>query len=436
MPDRAPEGSPGATTLGGKARTFLSGGGQIAVAMMVMNFATYGFTMSAARVIGPASYGAFFALMNLVMIVSVVQLGLQATAARRISADPAHVGQIERGILRVSIRASLLLSGLLLVAAPLVDRLLDLDSLSTAALAAVVAFPMTMMGAQAGILQGERRWRELGILYVLAGVPRLVVGLALILWQPTEFMAFLGVTIGFFAPYLYGTLVLRNERATGETHERHGFLPIIKEALINSQALFAYFALTNTDMLVGRTVLDSHDSGLYAAGLIVARAVMFLPQFVVVVAFPSMATEHGRGKALAQSVGAVTALGVVCTAATAALPQLALIFAGGGEYDEVADLLWLFALLGTTMAVLQLLVYSVLARQGTLSIALVWVALVVMVGIASSMVSTVAGLLTVVLTVEVVLLAVLLAISVVMLRRAPSARAAVEAQPPSGPPAQ
>ena len=59
--------------------------------------------------------------------------------------------------------------------------------------------------------------------------------------------------------------------------ERHGFLPIIREAVVNSQALFAYFALTNIDMLVGRSVLDSHDSGLYAAGLIVSRAVMFLP---------------------------------------------------------------------------------------------------------------------------------------------------------------
>ena len=29
-------------------------------------------------------------------------------------------------------------------------------------------------------------------------------------------------------------------------------LPIIKEAVHNSQALFAYFALTNIDMLVGR----------------------------------------------------------------------------------------------------------------------------------------------------------------------------------------
>src|SRR5690349_25000101 len=109
MSTRARDGSPTPVGRQSGVRTFLTGSGQIAVAMMLMNVATYGFTMAAARIIGPVPYGAFFALMNLVMILSVVMLGLQATAARRISADPAHVGQIEREILRVASRASMAL---------------------------------------------------------------------------------------------------------------------------------------------------------------------------------------------------------------------------------------------------------------------------------------------------------------------------------------
>ncbi|MBC2934426.1 lipopolysaccharide biosynthesis protein [Nocardioides sp. zg-1228] len=416
MPTRARDRSDAVAGPRGRLERLLGGSGQIAVAMLLMNLATYGFTMTAARIIGPVPYGAFFALMNLVMIISVVMLGLQATAARRISSDPAHVGQIEREILRVSLRASLLLGAVLLMGAPLLNTLLDLDSLPTAVLAAFAAVPMTMTGAQAGILQGERRWRELAVLYVLSGVPRLLVGVVLILWQPTEFMAFLGVTIGFYAPFLYGLAVLRHGRVSGETHERHGFGPIIKEAVVNSQALFAYFALTNVDMLVGRSVLDSHDSGLYAAGLIVSRAVMFLPQFVVVVAFPSMSTSRNRSRALAGSLLLVGGLGGACVLATAVLPDLVLVFAGGGDYEEVRSLLWVFALLGTCMAVLQLLVYSVLARQGTMSMVLIWVAFGVVVAVASTLVSTVGELLALVLSVDVMLLVVLLAISAVTLR--------------------
>ena len=72
------------------------------------------------------------------------------------------------------------------------------------------------------------------------------------------------------------------------------------------------------------------------------------------------------------------------------------------------------------LSLIQLLVYSVLARQGTLSMLLVWLGLVVLVALASTSVSTVPGLLAVVLSVDVALLAVLLAISLVTLRRRPA----------------
>ena len=406
----------GAEPARGGVTRLLGGSGQIAVAMMTMNVATYAFTMTTARLIGPVAYGAFFALMNLVLILSVVMLGLQATAARRISADPSRVRQIESEILRVSLRASLLVGGLLVLGSPLVDHLLDLDSLPTAVLVGFAAAAMTMTGAQAGILQGERRWRELAILYVLSGVPRLVIGLALILWHPTELMAFLGVTIGFYAPVLYGLAVLHHGRVPYAAGVPNGLLPVIKESVVNSQALFAYFALTNIDMLVGRSVLDAHASGLYAAGLIVTRAVMFLPQFVVVIAFPSMSASPHHARALVRSMALVGGLGAACVLGTALLPDVALVFAGGQDYAEVRGQLWLFALLGTCMSVLQLLVYSVLAHRGALSMALVWVAFVAVAGIASTAVSTVSGLLGVVLGVELVLLAALLVISFVKLR--------------------
>ena len=63
----------------------------IAVAMAVMNVATYGFQMVAARALGPQEYGAFAALMNLLLVVSVMSLAVQATAARRISTEPRDV---------------------------------------------------------------------------------------------------------------------------------------------------------------------------------------------------------------------------------------------------------------------------------------------------------------------------------------------------------
>ena len=53
--------------------------------MAVTNIGTYGFQMVAARVLGPSDYGAIASMMAFLLVVAVLQLGLQATAARRIA---------------------------------------------------------------------------------------------------------------------------------------------------------------------------------------------------------------------------------------------------------------------------------------------------------------------------------------------------------------
>ncbi|SDM74263.1 Membrane protein involved in the export of O-antigen and teichoic acid [Nocardioides szechwanensis] len=394
----------------------LRGGGSIAVGLGFMNVATYGFTIVAARVLGPRSYGALAGVMATLLVVGVLQLGLQATAARRISADPGHVAQIERSILTLTYRTAAGIGILMLVLAPLVNAALRLDNLITAVVLAVCVVPLTIMGGLAGILQGERRWTQLALLYAAGGVPRLVVGTALILWQPSELSALVGVTIGFLAPVAVGWWFLRLNREPGETSERHRLRPMVGEILHNSQALLALFALSNVDIIMARNLLSDHDSGLYAGGLILTKALLFLPQFVVVVAFPAMSTAAERRRALTRSLAIVAAIGAVGTIASAALSGLALVFVGGGEYDDVQGRLWMFAILGTVLSMLQLLVYSVLARQGQHSVYLVWIAFVTLIGL-GLLADSIDQLLVTVLAIDGALFAVLLGLSLVLVRQ-------------------
>jgi O-antigen/teichoic acid export membrane protein len=394
----------------------MRGPGAIAVAMGVMNISTYGFTIIAAHVLGPKSYGALASLLATLLVISVLQLSLQATAARRISADPEHVAQIEKTVLAVTYRASFAIGGVLLLLTPLVNRVLKLDSMATAALVAVAAVPLTMMGGQAGVLQGERRWWPLATMYVASGFPRLVIGTALIVWEPNETTAMLGVALGAVPPVILGWWALRRKREPGVTSAKHGLRLVLREALHNSQALLAYFALSNADVVVARNVLPEHDAGLYAGGLILTKAVLFLPQFVIVVAFPSMSTATERRSALTRSLIVVGALGVCATLGALMLKDLALVFVGGDEYREIASTLWVFAILGTALSMLQLLVYSALARQGRRSVYLVWAAFLVVVGIGYFL-STLHSLVTLVVVTDLVLFVVLLALSLYLLPR-------------------
>ena len=114
--------------------------------------------------------------MGALLVISVLSLGLQATGARRIAAAPDQVVAIERVVLGVGLRSALVLGALCLAAAPVLNVVLTLESLPTALLVGVAAFPLTYMGAQAGVLQGEQRWGPLALVYLAQGVGRVGFG--------------------------------------------------------------------------------------------------------------------------------------------------------------------------------------------------------------------------------------------------------------------
>lgn len=417
-----------------RLRRAVRSGGVIAVAMGVMNVTTYAFTILAARLLGPVEYGGLAAVMGLLLVLNVLSLGLQATAARRVAAAPDDLPSIEREVLRATYLCAVGLGLVALAATPLVARVLDLDTPVSAALIAVTVVPLTIMGGHAGLLQGERRWQPLAGIYLAVGVGRLAFGTVALLVEPDTLSALTGVVIGAFAPVLVGWWALRRPRANARAEHAFPRQParqparwasggVLRETFTNCHALLAFFALCNVDVLIARGVLDGHDAGLYAGGLILTKAVLFLPQFVVVIVFPSMSSAPSARRTNLVALGLVLAIGLSTVLGTAVLRGLAVTFVGGPQYAELQDWLWVFAGLGTLLAMLQLMVYNVVARQKQRAVFVIWAALAALLVVGPTM-HTVSGLLFTVLVVDGILLAVLLVRA--GLRSQPSEAAATE----------
>ena len=230
------------------------------------------------------------------------------------------------------------------------------------------------MGAQSGVLQGERRWAPLSLIYLALGIPRLVIGVAFIAWQPTQTFAMLGIAVAAVCPGRRRVARAasprrrtgRDARTPATAERRHPTRDILREAAHNSQALLAFFALSNADIIVARHALDNHQAGLYAAGLILTKAMLFLPQFVVVVAFPDHVDRaRADGPRSSRSLGLVAVLGRPRHRRRAACsPGWPWSSSAARRTPRSSDQLWLFAVLGTVLSMLQLLVYAVLARSG------------------------------------------------------------------------
>jgi hypothetical protein len=112
-----------------------------------------------------------------------------------------------------------------------------------------------------------------------------------------------------------------------------------------SQVQLALIALTTTDLLVARAVLDPVDAGNYALGSIATKVAFWLPAAVATVLFPQMAdpASHARARRLALTVVGGVGL-ALCLGAFAVTPVVPIVV--GEDYAPVAGWLWLFTALG------------------------------------------------------------------------------------------
>ena len=381
----------------------MAGGTLVAAGMMTMNVTTYAFNVLAARLLVPGEFGALTALFGIILVGTVASLGLQAVTARRLAVAPdARDEIIARAIGVTALAASAV--GLVIAATTVVmTPALRLDSHWPVVLCGLTLVPMTVMGTQAGVAQGTARWGALTAVYVGNGLGRLVGGTVGLLVSPTPTAGMIGIAVGAWVPVAAGAPLLRGH--VGPAFRARSRSSMLREVLLSTQALFAFFVLSNLDALIARNRFEGHESGLYASGLILAKAAFFLPQFVSVVVYPELAratSHHARVRA----ASLVALLGACTVAGTLVLPRLALILVGGDEYGEVRDRLWLFAFAGSLLAVVYLLVFDALARHAHGLLLMVWGAVAAVIAAAYGLGVGITGLVVTVIVVTGVLAAV------------------------------
>ncbi len=367
----------------------LPGSAVVAVAIVVMNVATYAMTITAARILGPTAFGEYSAALGVLLVVNVVSLGLQATGARRVSV---HGPDAAPGVIAAGRRAAIVVTLGMAALTPAVEGVLHLDAPASAVAMALTAGALTWVGALAGVLQGARRWSRLSVVFVAIGLGRWLLGLFGLVVRPSTLGALSGISVGALVALAVAHVATRSLRRTAS--ERGQGRAVLIEVGHSTHALLAFFVLSNVDVIVARAAFDTRTAGLFAAGLILTKGVLFLPLFVSVVAFPAMATSPGERSVVARPLALVLGLGVGATAGVAILPGLALAFVGGRSYDPVADRLWVFALAGCVLSGVQFLVYGAVARQQNRTSWWLWTASTAFVG-GALLVTTLDGLIMV-----------------------------------------
>lgn len=401
------------TTRRSGTGTAVAGMTMVTLGAMTANIASYLLHLPAGRWLGPAGYGEFASLLAAQLVLAVPALALQTVIAR----EAVH-GADTAVLRRLGYRCALIAAVVALALVPVVSWALD-TSIAGAFGSLVTAPLLVLLATEQGLLQGRARFAALSVVLAAAGIAKVVPAVAVLAAGGGPGAALLAGAVGT------GVVAVAAALFVGRGEPRHPaggadaalHIPGAAAVLRASQVQLALIALTSLDLLLARMLLDADSAGLYALGAVATKVAFWLPQAVGVVLYPRMANPAESASAVRSALAVLVGLGAALVAAAAlCAPVVPLLV--GDAYEPVQSLLWLFALQGACLAVLQGALLSAIAGDRTSLAGVAWVGLTVEAVLMATVASTVEQFIAVAVGVAAVTAAV---VSVLAVRGASTA---------------
>jgi O-antigen/teichoic acid export membrane protein len=363
-----------ATTTGAGAasrRSLARSTAVVGAALMAGNLASYLLAIVGSHRLRPSDYGLFGAMLAILLVGSIPALALQAVVARRTAAEQLPLDRA----LRDGLMTGLASVAVGLAAWPGLTPFLHVGHHGLALVFTVASLlPLNLLGAVQGHLQGTERFGRLAVIVIVIGIGRLVGGITplLIGWHATGVMA--GVAVATSISAVIALLAVARSRHLSAPRQRSADARVSArpELVTATLSMGALLLLSSLDLLLARHLLAATPAGRYAAGNVVAKAAFWLPQAVPLTALPRLSRSDHRAEALRDAA--------ILTAAIAALSIFVTAIAGGflvrltfgAGYGSIGGVAWLFALQGSALAGVQLLVFHDIAarRRGVVPIVL------------------------------------------------------------------
>lgn len=415
---------------------------------MTANVAGYLLQLLAGRWLGVTGYSEFASLLAVQLLCAVPALAMQNVVAREVVR-----GASLRAVRSMQWRCAALVAAVAVVLVPVVAGVLNVGV--WAAAAALGAAPaLVVLSGEQGILQGANHFRALAAVLAMAGTARVapaLIALALgggaagALWAGAAGIVIAALVAARIAantaPDLPGEPAdpPRAEDLPGapadppHTGDRQGestrpgptrssaepspasrdsigVLPVLRAVQVQA----ALMALSSVDLIIVRIVLDEADASRYSLGTIATKIAFWLPQAVGVVLYPRMAKPTQSARAIRDALSVLSLIGIVAVLGAALAAPLAPLFAGQ-DYAPIQGMLWLFALHGAILAVLQGALLSAIAVERTALAAVTWIGLAVEITLMLTFARTIATLIGTAVSVAAVTTAI---VAFVVLRTA------------------
>lgn len=332
----------------------------------------YVFVLLVSRALGPSDFGGFSSLNSIGLALAIPAGAFQVMYASRVA---------RRGAVAFDLRLPVIVGvGVCLatvVASPALAHVTRVDSALAPVLVGLGMPSLVLNGALMGGLLGMRRIGALALGYVVLGVSRVLAAAT-----ASALGAGLTGSLALIACASYLTTGYLWWLCRGDARLPWGAAADVRRAV---QTLFrsnsstgVLMALTTVDVVLARYVLSRVESGEYALVSTLGRSPIWVTQFLALALIPALVTSGSRRSVL-RAGGLVLGVCAVGMGVAAAAPDLWVGLLGGSAYRAGSDLLLPYLVLGTLLALVQVLIMAEMAQGRHLLAKVAWLAVVLQV---------------------------------------------------------
>lgn len=349
---------------GARTGSLLANSAMLSTTALAVSAANYLLNVVLARLLPPAEFGDVSLVVNIVLVGSLVAATLQLVAARATASAPEARDAVRHLLVRAALGVGAVTvlglgGGAWLLAAAL--------SASTPWLFVGLGLGLPLYFVQAvhrGVLQGELRFPRLALSYGVEAAVRVAVTIALVLAG----FGVLGATLGVAVSFAASGLVARVRPLPSGPQVVDLSTLGLRSAVVGATVLLAGQTVVNTaDLVISKARFDAETAGIYAAAVLVGRALVFLSSSVVSSVFPIVARDGiaagERRRAIRGAVGLIGLVGFLGTLVVGVGGHLLVAVAFGPGYAGAEPLLVPYALATALFALANLLASVEIARH-------------------------------------------------------------------------
>lgn len=289
----------------------------------------YLFQIVSGRILDPVLYGELNSLFSIINILAVIGNSLGLSIVKYVAEMQDDLGANVRKIFRQCSIVAIPLSVLIVLVMTCLMHYNIWSSIFTTLSIVSTGLAFILYG----VLQGKKRFFQVGIYNMLQPVSKMVIGTVLLLIGLHYNSVLMAMSAGAVIAMLYAHNCMKNEMEKTSQENNETVKNIYKYFLFTLVSMICLTVFNNIDILLVRNYFTEEIVGQYSSAALFGKIILYIPQALTIMMVPIVAEHKGNEKkTLFKTMGYSLGLATCASVGLYVLRKLVITILMGEKY--------------------------------------------------------------------------------------------------------